>query len=154
MFLFLLLATLQLGAIAGTSEKMVTVAKVIDGDTFEVTIGDSLVRIRLFGIDAPERGQEYYEESKEFLSKLTLNKTVMLVVKGKDKYGRTIATIVRKQDQLNVNREMVKQGMAWHFARYSDDTELAKLQSEAQQKERGLWSLYHYTEPWEYRKHQ
>jgi micrococcal nuclease len=130
----------------------VRVTKVIDGDTFDVTFKDSTFRVRLFGIDAPERGQEFYAESKETLAELTLSKQVELLIKGKDKYGRTIATIVRNSDTLNVNREMVKRGMAWHFVQYSDDLELAKLQSDAQQHERGLWSLYHYTAPWDFRK--
>lgn len=129
------------------------VVKVVDGDTFDVNEKDSIIRIRLFGIDAPEKGQEFYEESKQMLLSLTGNKQVIFISKGKDMYGRTIGEIIRLADGVNINYEMVRQGLAWHFVRYSSDPELAKLELLARQKQLGIWSLYHYTEPWEFRKH-
>lgn len=155
-FLFaLLLACLSSGASAALqpADTVFTVVKIIDGDTFDLNAGDSTFRVRLYGIDAPEKGQEFFRESANFLGDLTLEKQVILQAKGKDKYGRILAVIVRRSDRLNVNSEMVRRGMAWYFDRYSTDPELAKLQTEAQKKEIGLWSLYHFTEPWEYRKH-
>ncbi len=128
------------------------VVKVIDGDTVDVTEKDSTYRLRLYGIDAPERGQTYYHESKELMEELVLNKEVVLQLKEKDRYGRWVAVIMRRADKVNINYQMVKMGMAWHFIKYCNDPELARLEVVARQKELGLWSQYYYLEPWEYRK--
>src|SRR5690349_3727766 len=83
------------------------VVKVIDGDTFDVTDNDSTFRVRLQGIDAPETGQEFYQESKEFLIELTNHYEITLERKGTDRYGRILANIIRNSDHLNINYEMV-----------------------------------------------
>lgn len=129
-----------------------TVVRVIDGDTVDMLDKDSIVRIRLYGIDAPERGQDFYAESKAVMEELVLNKAIYLDIKEKDRYGRLVAVIYRNADKMNVNYELVKKGMAWHFTRYSSDVQLAKLQADAREKELGLWSKYYYLEPWEFRK--
>lgn len=129
------------------------VVRVIDGDTFDVVAKDSIFRIRLLGIDAPEAGQEFYKESKKMLSSLALDKDIWVEDKGQDVFHRMIAITYRKSDTLDVNREMVRTGLAWHFTRYSSDEELARLEKTARQKQLGIWSIYHYLEPWEFRKH-
>ena len=130
------------------------VIRIIDGDTFDVSVKDSIYRIRLLGIDAPEAGQEFYEESKEMLGKLTINKDIWVEGRGHDVYKRTIAVIYRKVDKLDINKEMVRTGLAWHFTKYSSDAELARLEKLAREKQIGIWSLYHYLEPWEFRKNK
>jgi micrococcal nuclease len=155
LFCLLLIASsvlLKSQGVESISNNHFNVVKVIDGDTFDVTENDSTYRIRLQGIDAPESGQEFYEEAKQFLRELTNNHEIILERKGTDRYGRILANIVRSSDHLNINYEMVRKGMAWHYAKYSDDAELAKLEAEARERQVGLWSLYHYTAPWEYRR--
>lgn len=134
--------------------KAAKVVKVIDGDTVELLKQDSTIKVRLFGIDAPERGQEFYNEAKETLEELVLGKEVIVHVNNVDVYRRQVATLIRLQDNVNVNYKMVEKGMAWHFTRYSSDPQLAKLQVKAREKFLGIWSLYHFLEPWEYRKNR
>ena len=151
-FLFYALSTFAQTKNNLTKFILAKAVKVVDGDTIDAITKDSTYRIRLHGIDAPERGQEYYAESKEMLEILVLNKPIYIEIKEKDRYGRSVAVIYRASDKLNINYAMVKKGMAWHFTKYSDDQNLAELQMIAREKELGLWSKYYYLEPWEYRK--
>jgi micrococcal nuclease len=128
------------------------VIKVVDGDTFDAMVNDSSFRVRMSGIDAPEYGQEFYDEAKNMLSSLMLNHVVLIENKGHDFYHRMLGNIARKKDSLDINKEMVRTGYAWHFVKYSRDVELAKLERLAREKQIGLWSIYHYLEPWEFRK--
>jgi endonuclease YncB( thermonuclease family) len=128
------------------------VVKIFDGDTFDAVYKDSTYRFRLFDIDAPEFGQEFYAESKHFLSDLICTKYVTIDNKGLDKYGRTLGVVHRKDDTLNINRQLVKEGLAWNYTHYSTDTLLPKLESLAREKQIGIWSSYHYLEPWEFRR--
>ena len=85
------------------------VERVIDGDTIVVS---NDTHVRLLGINTPEKGEFYYQESKDFLANLTLNKTIKLEY-GKEKqdlYGRTLAYIIL--DGKNVNIELVDEGYA------------------------------------------
>jgi micrococcal nuclease len=153
--LVLPLALLQLPIIESskTPRKFVgKVVKIIDGDTIDAVYKDSTYRIRLCGIDAPEYGQDFYAEAKDALSKLVCKQDVIIDYNGEDIHGRTLGVIYRNADSLNINREMVREGMAWNYVDYSIDKELPKLESEAREKHVGLWSLFHYLEPWEYRK--
>ncbi len=153
MLLLLIVATPSLAQSKKTPQEVAAkVVKIIDGDTVDVTEADSTYRIRLYGIDAPEKGQEFFSQSRDLLRQLTQDERVVLQLHGRDRYGRTLATIIRLSDRLNINYHMVKSGMAWHFVQYSDDPELAKLEKQAKKLELGIWSLFNYVEPWEFRK--
>lgn len=128
-----------------------TVVKVIDGDTFDVRQGQAQVRVRLFGIDAPERGQAFNRKSKEYMASLVSGKKLRLVVKNKDQYGRTVADAFLA-DGTHVNAEMVKAGYAWHFRQFSDSKEMARFEQEARSRKKGLWQDEHPVSPWEYRR--
>jgi len=84
--------------------------KVYDGDTiFVVGVG----KVRLVGIDTPERGQTGYEEATNYVKDKCLGKTVYLDIDNaepKDKYGRTLAIVY--VDGLNINQELLKLGYA------------------------------------------
>jgi endonuclease YncB( thermonuclease family) len=127
------------------------VVKVIDGDTFDMKFGSEKIRVRLFGIDAPERGQAFNVKAREFTASLIAGKEVTVIVHDKDRYGRSVADVYGIDGQY-VNAEIVKAGFAWHFTRYSNDPMLAGLQREAQQASRGLWKDEHPIPPWEFRR--
>src|SRR6185312_3340578 len=98
------------------------------------------VKVRLWGIDAPESRQDYGSRAKQAASELAFGKTVTIRPRDTDRYGRTVAEVILP-DGRSMNRELVRQGMAWWFARYAPaDTELARLESEAKVARRGLWS--------------
>ena len=127
------------------------VVKVIDGDTFEMKSGNERVRVRLFGIDSPERGQAFNVKAKEFTASLIAGKEVTVIIRNKDRYGRFVGDVYR-DDGLYINSEIVKAGYAWHFTRYSSDPDLARLEQEAQEARRGLWRDDHPMPPWEFRR--
>ena len=96
-----------------------TVVKVSDGDTVWVKDGGERVKVRLDKIDAPESDQKWGKESKEALSAMVLGREVELVGEGTDRYGRRLSVI--KCEGKEVNLELVKMGLAWHYA-YHDKT--------------------------------
>ena len=126
------------------------VVGVSDGDSLTLLIqGNQQVKVRLDGIDAPEGGQEFSRTAKEGLSRLVFGKEVTLRVTGKDRYERTLGVVFVGGD--NANLQLVRQGLAWHFKKYSDDRELAQAEVEARVARSGLWSGFDPVPPWEYR---
>lgn len=85
------------------------VVSVLDGDTIEVLHNNQAERIRLSGIDCPEKGQAYGKRAKQAASELVYGKEVTLQTYGEDKYGRTIADVLLP-DGTNVNHALVKDG--------------------------------------------
>jgi endonuclease YncB( thermonuclease family) len=126
------------------------VVSVHDGDTLRaIDEGKVEQRIRLAGIDAPERGQPFGNVARERLAALTMGKAVAVDVEDVDRYGRTVARL--EADGLDVCRQMVADGLAWHFTRYSDDQRLAAAEREARAERRGLWRDPAPVPPWEWR---
>ena len=124
------------------------VIKIIDGDTYDLLIKDkSTIRIRMNEIDAPERGQPFYQKSKDFLGQLCFQKNIRIVRTGKDRYGRVIAGSYL-EDGTSLSYEMVKNGFAWQFKKYSADTVLSRLETNAKQQKLGLWSDKDPVAPW------
>jgi endonuclease YncB( thermonuclease family) len=132
------------------------VVGVADGDT--VTVLDASRqqhKIRLMGIDAPEKKQAFGNKSKQALSDLVFNKQVSVEFSKTDRYGRTIGKIL--VDGLDANLEQVKKGMAWHYKQYQkeqssvDRTAYAKAEELAKAKKLGLWFDPSPTPPWDFR---
>ena len=142
----LLLALIYLTAADTLTGKVVRIA---DGDTVTILVGGNQVRVRLFGIDAPERGQDYSRKSKEALAELVFDKEVRVVVHDKDRYGRTVGDIYI--GDLLVNEKMIKDGWAWNYAHYSKSKHYAELEREAREAKRGLWAGKNPIPPWDYR---
>jgi micrococcal nuclease len=128
------------------------IISVLDGDTIEVLHTRHAERIRLNGIDCPEKDQAFGKRAKQAASALVNGKEVTLQRFGKDKYGRTIADILLP-DGTNVNHTLVKDGWCWWYRKYvSGNVELEKLEKEAREAKKGLWSDTNPTPPWEWRK--
>jgi endonuclease YncB( thermonuclease family) len=128
---------------------------ITDGDTLTMLIeGNRQVKVRLAEIDTPESNQPYGTRSKQTLSKLVFGKNILVKAQGIDRYGRTIGRVY--VGNMDVNAEMIRQGAAWVYRKYSKDTSLLDLEAEAKAKERGLWSLpeVQRTPPWEWRVSQ
>ncbi|MCR2060667.1 thermonuclease family protein [Campylobacter helveticus] len=129
------------------------VSKVIDGDTIELLVKqDNIkqspkIKVRLFGIDAPEKKQAFGKEAKEYLSSLILDKEVILIINDKDKYQRFIGTILL--NEKDINKEMVKNGYAWAYESYS--TKYLAQQADAQMFKLGLWKSGRAIKPSEFR---
>jgi len=128
------------------------VISILDGDTIEVLHNNHPERIRLSGIDCPEKGQAYGKRAKQAASELVFAKEVTLQTHGKDKYGRTIADVLLP-DGTNVNHALVKDGWCWWYRKYAPgDTVLEGLEKEAREAKKGLWVDPAPIPPWVYRK--
>jgi micrococcal nuclease len=147
------------GGLAATAPKSSATAnthlwKVVgvhDGDTVTcLDENNQQQKIRLAEIDAPEVSQDYGKVSREALAGMVFGKTIQVVDDGRDRYGRWIGHLY--VDGVDVNRQMVATGMAWHYAAYSKDPSLGSLQSQAQAQKLGLWAQPNPLPPWDYRK--
>lgn len=128
-----------------------------DGDT--ITLLDSSkhsYRIRLLGIDAPEKNQPFGKVAKQVLSERVFGKQIQVMTKGRDRYGRTLGKLLL--DGSDINLEMVRHGLAWFYQHYAgtqfrgDASLYAGAQKRAQQELGGLWAYPDPIEPWEWRK--
>ena len=128
------------------------VVKVVDGDTLHVYNNKKTYKIRLSGIDAPERGQAYGKRAKEHLEFLVAGKQVIAIVESKDRYGRYVASV--KVQSKDVCAEMLSAGYAWHYKQYDNNKYYDELQREAKKAKRGLWLDKKPQAPWKYRKEQ
>ena len=128
------------------------VVSILDGDTLEVLHNQHPERIRLSGIDCPEKGQAYGQKAKQAASDLVFGKEVSVQTHGHDKYKRTIGD-VSLPDGMNLNQELVKQGWCWWYQKYAPgDTVLEGLENEAREARKGLWVDPQPVPPWEWRK--
>lgn len=127
------------------------VVKIIDGDTYDIQIDGKQTRIRMYGIDAPEKGMDFYKVSKNYLGALCKGNQIKIQRIDKDRYGRIIAKSYLP-DGKELGAEMIKAGLAWHFKRYSKDEDLSSLELSSRTHKYGIWSMDHPTPPWEYRK--
>lgn len=131
----------------------VKITRVIDGDTVEIQYHELNLKIRLANIDAPEKrgSQPYGKAATKALSKLCKGKIVTVSGEGKlDGFGRLIAELFI--GDLNLNKEMVRLGYAWHFKKYSSDKSYAILEKKARQTKLGLWQEKNPIAPWKWRK--
>ena len=135
------------------------VVSVADGDTIKVLDATNTQhKIRLQGIDAPEKAQPFGQKSKQSLSQLVYNKQVTVEYQKKDKYGRTLGKVIL--NGTDVCLEQIKLGMAWHYKQYKSDQPkedretYAQVEQTARIQAVGLWKDKMPNPPWEYRKQQ
>jgi len=127
------------------------VVGITDGDTFKLLVQDSILhRIRVANIDCPEKKQPFSAKAKQFTSDAIFGKIVKVNVLSTDRYGRFIG-VTTYNDSLILNRDLLKNGLAWHFVRYSNDMTLEELELTARKKKIGLWQEESPIPPWEWR---
>ena len=127
------------------------VVKITDGDSLLVLISKRQVRVRLDGIDAPERGQAFSKRSRQSLADMCAGKTAEVADRGKDRYGRTIGGVTCAG--VDANSEQVRRGMAWVFTRYVPlGSALYELEAYARLRQIGLWADPRAVPPWEWRR--
>lgn len=153
--LALLMAHTALAESATTPALQGQIVRVSDGDTVTLQSETGPLKIRLAGIDAPESQMPHGQEAKAHLAAMVLGKEVQAIVHKKDRYGRTIATLML--NTKDVNLAMVQAGMAWHYKQYEREqtasAAAAYAQSETQARTQGvgLWQLEMPIPPWEWR---
>lgn len=128
------------------------VVGVLDGDTIEVLHNGKAQRIRLHGIDCPEKGQPFGKIAKWATSALVFGRTVTVQGHDKDRYRRLVADVLLA-DETNVNQKLVKDGWCWWYRKYAlGDITLERLETDAREAKRGLWVDPSPIPPWEWRK--
>ncbi len=126
-------------AVTRGTELVCTVKSVYDGDTLTASCPDGEVKVRVFGIDAPEMKQEPWgDRSREaFRSLLPRRDPVRLRVMDQDRYGRVVAQVFAGERDAGL--EMVRQGRAVMYEQYNDSPAYRQAQAEAQRARRGIW---------------
>lgn len=127
------------------------VVGVSDGDTITVLdAANQQHKVRLEGIDAPERGQAYGAKATEALKGALGDGRVVVTVTEKDRYGRSVGRV--QAGQVDVNAWMIEKGWAWHYKAYSKEAKLAELEAKARATKAGLWADPNPPQaPWDYR---
>src|ERR1043165_1632282 len=127
------------------------VVGIVDGDTYDILIDQQKTfRVRMGGIDAPERGMPFYRKAKDHLADLCFEKNIRLEIHDTDSRGRKIA-FSYLEDGTELSHEMVKAGLAWHFKKYNQDSDLSELEIKAKEAKMGLWIDSLPMPPWENR---
>lgn len=133
------------------------VVSVHDGDTATVeTTQGRILRVRFYGVDAPERENEYWpdqafaRDAGAFMQKLLRDKAVAVRLTGDKTYGREVGEIF--VDGRSATREILRAGLAWWNTKYAPhDSDLARLEQNARKAKRGLWRDAESMPPWEFR---
>jgi endonuclease YncB( thermonuclease family) len=128
------------------------VVGVSDGDTITVLHDGKGVKIRLYGIDTPEKRQAFGKKAKQFTSGMVHGKTVEVEIKDTDRYGRSVALIY--VDDQSLNEALVKNGLAWVYRKYCKEAfceDWLNLEIVARYGKIGLWSEPNPIPPWEFR---
>lgn len=134
-----------------------TVVGISDGDTVSLLDRERVQhRIRLLGIDAPEKRQPYGERAKQHLARLAFSRPARAVCGRPDRYGRQVCQLF--VDGEDVGLAQVREGFAWHYRQYQRDqvvedrARYAEAEDEARAGRRGLWQDIRAVPPWEYRR--
>lgn len=130
------------------------VVDVTDGDTFNVrrSIGGA-VTIRLHGVDAPESAQSYGTAATRAARQYVGGKSVRVSVEEIGRYGCAVASVEVGGGDLGAM--LIRRGLAWHYRQYAPgETKYARLQRQARNADRGLWSQANPTAPWTWRDRQ
>lgn len=144
------------------------VAAVADGDTVTVLdAGKVQYKIRVSGIDAPEKKQAFGERSKQSMAHMVLGKFVQVEWNKQDRYGRLIGKITTPQENcqkedcpadIDAGLAQISLGLAWHYKKYEreqapkDRNNYAQTEIEAKAKQVGLWSEVNPVAPWNFRQ--
>lgn len=131
------------------------VVRVADGDTITVLAsGNQQVKVRLYGIDCPEKEQAFGQKARRFTAERGVCRNVHVSILDTDKYGRAVG-LVKTDDGSILNRELLTNGYAWLYTRYCKASFCREWQSQeirARKAKAGLWSDHMALEPWEWRK--
>ncbi len=127
-----------------------TVLDVLEGDLLSILHQGKRIKVRLSDIDCPEVDQAFYNEAMKFSAILVYSGPVRIDVKELDEQGRAVGEVVLLDKRLNLNKELVKAGLAWWQWKKSDDSSYGELEVIAREMKIGLWKDKNPTPPWEF----
>ena len=151
---------------AGAAQFHARVVAVGDGDSITlIDAARTLHKVRLSGIDAPERRQAYGQRAKQHLADLAHGRTVLVIPGKRDRYRRLIARVLLPECTergcaytVDAGLELIRAGLAWHYKQYAREQPLAErsryasVEREARLRRDGLWKQPEPVPPWQYRK--
>jgi len=156
----LLLSFLLIFSVCTASASKILQGKVVsvaDGDTITVLDAEkNQHKIRLQGIDAPEKAQAFGAKSKQALYEMVHGKTVQVSFEKSDKYGRILGKVLL--DGQDICHQQIKAGLAWHYKKYQNEQPLvdrdaySASETAAKSEKLGLWSAPRPVAPWDFRK--
>jgi endonuclease YncB( thermonuclease family) len=131
-----------------------TVVGIVDGDTVDVRLESGMIRVRLHGVDAPERDQPYGKAARRALSRLVYLENVAIEPVEQDQYHRLVARLWL--DGRDVNAELLETGNAWVYRHFAQEAASCAREQQARRQGRGLWSLprEQWVAPWEWRRRE
>jgi endonuclease YncB( thermonuclease family) len=132
-----MLGFLAVPADAGTASGRVI--DVVDGDSLTAVIRGRETKVRLLYIDAPEHDQPSGREARRSLEQLVRLEPVTFRLKGRDRYGRALAVVIRGSDGRDINLEQVARGLAWAYSRGEFRPEYRAAERAAREARIGLW---------------
>jgi endonuclease YncB( thermonuclease family) len=129
------------------------VLRVVDGDTLRVIRREGgTLKVRLYGIDCPEKAQRYGKEARRLTVKLVYGRVVSVERRGKYPYGGIVGRVSLPSGKF-LSRALVREGACWWYKQYATkDETLKKLEAEARSARRGLWANPEPVPPWKWRK--
>jgi endonuclease YncB( thermonuclease family) len=127
--------------------------RVVDGDTLRVSRKEGgTLKVRLYGIDCPEKKQRYGKEARQLAQRLAYGRVVLIESRGKGRYGRIIGKVTLPSGKL-LSEQLVGTGACWWYRRYFPKGEtLKRLEADARKAKRGLWANPKPVPPWKWRK--
>ncbi len=131
------------------------VVGISDGDTITVLKDSRTTKIRLYGIDCPERSQDFGRKAKQFTSNMVFRRQVKIIPYGQDRYGRTIGLVYLDSNNRCLNEELIKSGYAWVYRKYCKDGFCQKwlqYEQDSRNNKSGLWNGNEPIPPWEFRR--
>jgi micrococcal nuclease len=149
--LLLAFASSYASAVSASEVLVGKVTQVFDGDSVAVLLSSGRIRVRLHGIDAPERGQPHAAAARAWLRQQILQQEIRIEPISQDQYDRVVAQV--HLGERNINQELVAEGYAWAYRHYMRraDRPLCALEAAARTARRGLWSDKAPHAPWEHR---
>jgi len=147
---FIVLATSLNWAYASSAKAV----RVYDGDTFSINAKGEKASIRLYGIDAPERGQDGNLSATRFLKQLVFGQPLEINVIATDAIGRSLAIVLRAGNKPSVNAAMVGNGYSWvnpGTCKVDACTYWKQLEAQAKNLKLGIWSGFDLVPPWEFK---
>lgn len=125
-----------------------------DTDTLYILRGKIPIKVILAGIDAPEIDQPYEKETLKLVKTLAFGKEVTVKpISWSKQQDVTVAEVILEDGRL-LSHELVKDGLAWWYEHYSNDSQISQIEEKARKENKGLWQEKDPTPPWIWRERQ
>lgn len=126
------------------------VVGISDGDTITVLHENTPQKIRILGVDCPEKTQPFGTKAKDFAASIIFTETVYVDYDKRDRYGRILGNVFIGGESLT--EKLLESGLCWHYVQYSQDEALQAIEDRARERKIGVWSMKDPVPPWEFRR--